>query len=93
MRLKKEMIKLISSKLVNGLLDEEMIIFTEESSKLEELISRIITDDLRVEDRLNEEVKKIIESHSSKIDSRNLDYRAVFQMIKKKLVRERNLVL
>ncbi len=93
MRLKKEMIKLISSKLVNSLLDEEMIIFTEESSKLEELISRIITDDLRVEDRLNEEVRKIIESHSGKIDSRNLDYRAVFQMIKKKLVRERNLVL
>ncbi len=93
MRLSKEMIKLVSNKLARSLLEEELIIFTEESSKLEELLKNIITDDLRVEDKLNEEVKNIMASYEKEIDRGNVDYREIFTMIKKKLVRERDLVL
>lgn len=93
LRITKEMVKLISKKLVNSLLDEKIIIFTEEPSRLEEIIDHIITDDLMVEDRLNEEVKTIIASHENEMDSGNVDYGRMFQMIKKKLVRERNLIL
>ena len=93
MRLSKEMIKLVSNKLACSLLEEELIIFTEESSKLEEFLNNIITDDLRVEDRLNEEVKNIMDSYSKEIDRGNVDYREIFTMIKKKLIRERDLVL
>ncbi len=93
MRLKKEMIALITDKLTSSLLDEEFIIFTEDSSKLKEIISNIIIEDLMLEDRLDEEVKKIIASHTNEMDSGNVDHRRMFQMIKKKLVRERDLVL
>lgn len=93
MRLKKDMIKFISNKLVHRLLDEEMIIFTEEPSRLEEIIAQIITSDLMVEDKLNDEVKKILDSHTSGIGSRDINYGVMFQMIKKKLVRERKLIL
>lgn len=93
MRLKKEMIKLISSKMVNSLLKEEFIIFTENPSKLEEIINSIITEDLMVEDKLNQEVKKIIDSHANEAEYRNLDHGRMFQMVKRTLVRERNLIL
>jgi len=93
MRLSKEMIKIVSNKLARSLLEEELIIFTEETSKLEEFLNNIITDDLRVEDRLNEEVKNIMDSYSKEIDRGNVDYREIFTMIKRKLVRERDLVL
>ncbi len=93
MRLNKEMIKLVSNKLARSLLEEELIIFTEESSKLEEFLNNIITEDLRVEDRLNEEVKNIMASYATEIDRGNVDYREIFTMIKKKLIRERDLVL
>ena len=93
MRLKKEMIQLITDKLTSSLLDEEFIIFTEDTSKLKEIISDIIIEDLMVENKLDDEVKKIIASHASEMDSGNVYHRRMFQMIKKKLVRERDLVL
>ncbi len=93
MRLKKEMIALVTDKLTSSLLDEEFIIFTEDSSKLKEIISDIIIEDLMVEDKLDDEVKKIIASHANEMNSGNVDHRRMFQMIKKKLVRERDLVL
>tara|TARA_Y100000031_G_scaffold149360_1_gene187076 strand:+ start:358 stop:639 length:282 start_codon:yes stop_codon:yes gene_type:complete len=93
MRLKKEMIQLIVDKLTSSLLEEEFIIFTEGTSELKEIINDIIVEDLMVEDKLDAEVKKIIESHASEMDSGNVDHRRMFQMIKKKLVRERDLVL
>ena len=93
MRLSKEMITIVSNKLVRSLLKEELIIFTEDSSKLEECLNNIITDDLKVEDRLNEEVKNIMASYATEIDRGNVDYREIFTMIKKKLIRKRDLVL
>mgnify|MGYP001231814622 FL=1 len=93
MRLKKEMVELISDKLTSSLLDEEFIIFTEDSSKLKEIIADIIIEDLMIEDKLDEEVKKIITSHANEMDTGNVDHRRMFQMIKKKLIRERDLVL
>ncbi len=54
MRLTKEMVELISKKLVKSLLDEELIIFTENSSKLEEAINSVITEDLMLETKLDE---------------------------------------
>lgn len=74
-------------------MDEEMIIFTDETSRLEEIIAQIITSDLMIEDKLNDEVKKIIDSHTGGVGSRDIDYGVMFQMIKKKLVRERKLIL
>lgn len=93
MRLKKEMIQLLVDKLTSSLLEEEFIIFTEDTSKLKEIINDIIVEDLGIEDKLDEEVNGIIESHSKEMDSGDVDHRRMFQMIKKKLIRERNLVL
>jgi len=53
----------------------------------------IITEELMVEDRLNEEVRELLKKHESDIERGRMDYRKLFELTKHKLVKERNLVL
>jgi len=53
----------------------------------------IITGELSVEDRLNDEVREILQKHATDIERGRMDYRKLFELTKQKLVRERNLVL
>ena len=46
-----------------------------------------------VEDRLNREVDDIIKDHLNEMQRESVDYRRMFQLIKNKLARERNLIL
>jgi hypothetical protein len=56
-------------------------------------LSRLVTDDLGVEDRLNEEVKEILRTHSQEMEQNRVDYSQMFNMVKRRLVRERGLIL
>jgi hypothetical protein len=60
---------------------------------LQAVINAIITEDLMVEDMLNEEVKTLLESKTQEYERDMMDYGRVFQMVKSKLVRERGLIL
>ncbi len=93
MRLQKEMIERISAKVVDRLVRREAIECLAGEATLRTRIARIIEEDLLVEDRLNEEVKKILLSHQDEMDKDNVDYSRMFTMVKTKLARERNLVL
>ena len=93
MRLTKEFIEEVSRKIVMNLLDKDMIIWEERPEKLEAIINAIITEDLMVEDRLNEEVKTLLESRTKDYERNMLDYGRVFQLVKSKLARERGLIL
>jgi hypothetical protein len=53
----------------------------------------IITGELQVEDRLNDEVREILTQHSEEMRRTNVEYREMFKMIKKKLARERKIIL
>jgi hypothetical protein len=57
------------------------------------LVEKAIAEDLMVEDRLNEEVKQILKTYEREIEQGRADYKTMFDMVKKKLVRERGLVL
>ncbi len=93
MRVQKEFIEAISKKVVRSLIDKDLIIWEETTDKLETIISGIITEDLMVEDLLNEEVKTLLESKTEEYERSMMDYGRVFQMVKSKLVRERGLIL
>ena len=93
MRLTKEFIEEVSRKIVMNLLDKNMIIWEERPEKLEAIINAIITEDLMVEDRLNEEVKTLLDSRTKDYERNMLDYGRVFQLVKSKLARERGLIL
>jgi len=93
MRLTKEFKEEVSRKVVMNLLDKDMIIWEERPEKLEAIINAIITEDLMVEDRLNEEVKTLLESRTKDYERNMMDYGRVFQLVKSKLARERGLIL
>lgn len=93
MRVQKEFIETLSKKIVRSLIDKDLIIWEETTDKLETIISGVITEDLMVEDLLNEEVKTLLESKTEEYERNMMDYGRVFQMVKSKLVRERGLIL
>ena len=93
MRVNKEFVEILSKKIVKSLMEKDLIIWEEAPKKLETIISGIIIEDLMVEDRLNEEVKTLLESKTEEYERSMMDYGRVFQMVKSKLVRERGLIL
>ena len=93
MRIKKELVDHISKAIVTAILKKEMIVWEDRPEKLEAIVTEIIVADLMVEDRLNEEVKTLLESRTKEYERSMMDFGRVFQMVKAKLVRERGLIL
>ena len=93
MRITKEFVETLSRRVIRSLLDKDLIIWEETIDKLETIVSGIIIEDLMVEDRLNEEVKTLLESKTEEYERSMMDYGRVFQMVKSQLVRERGLIL
>jgi len=93
MRIPKELVDRIAEKVVDALIDGDFLVWEDRREKLEGIVNEIITEDLMVEDRLNEEVKMLIESRTQDYERDMMDYGRVFQMVKTKLVRERGLIL
>jgi len=93
MRIRKELVDRIAKKIVAGLIKGDYLIWEDRPEKLEAIVNDIITEDLMVEDQLNEEVKLLIESRTQEYERDMMDYGRVFQMVKTKLARERGLIL
>ena len=56
-------------------------------------VARVVTADLQVEDRLNEEVREILANREGEMRSQGVQYHEMFKLVKHKLVRERKLIL
>ena len=93
MRIPKERVRPITEKIVGRLTTEGLIEPLVPLATLLDEAEALISEELMVEDRLNEEVREILRKHESDIEKGKLDYRMMFDLTKKKLVRERNLVL
>jgi len=93
MRIQKEMVEKIAKAVVHSLVEKDLIIWEDRVEKLESIVMDVIIDDLMVEDRLNDEVKLLLESKTEEFERSLMDFGRVFQMVKSKLVRERNLIL
>jgi hypothetical protein len=87
------MIDYIAKTVTDHLLEEEMLGLEGSANDITNQIRRIITEDLLIEDRLNEEVKELLNAHQSAIDRGDVDYSRMFSMVKRQLVRERGLIL
>ena len=93
MRLRREMIEYLSKRIVESLDKQGMIEIEADKEKLQGLVNQIITEDLLVEDRLNEEVRELLRKYIDEVYKGNVDYSKMFNMIKNKLVKERGLIL
>jgi uncharacterized protein len=93
MRLTKETVGKLSKRITRRLLNSDMLIWDDTPEKLQGIIATIITDDLMVEDQLNEEVKMLLEARTEDYERSMMDYGRVFQLVKTKLARDRGLIL
>jgi len=92
MRLTSDEIEYIARKIVKTLSAEGKLEIDSEA-RVVESIGRVITDELMVEDRLNEEVREVLIQHASEMERSNITYTEMFKMVKKKLAREKGIIL
>lgn len=84
---------MIAKRIVDDLLEKELISSTAAVGELVSEADRIIMDELMIEDRLNDEVREILKKHTGEIEKGRLDYRKMFELTKKRIVQERGLIL
>jgi uncharacterized protein len=92
MRLTSDEVDYISRKIVKTLVAAHRIEVDSEA-RLAEGLGRVITEELMVEDRLNEEVREVLTSHSSEMQRSNITYTDMFKMVKRKLAKEKGIIL
>ena len=92
MRLNADEIEFISRKIVKTLVSSGKLEVDSEP-RIVELITQTIANELSVEDRLNEEVRDVLMQHSNEIERSNMSYSEMFKMAKKKLAKEKGIIL
>ncbi len=93
MRIPKSWVPIIAKKIIDNLIAKELVRPKIPMNKLLETAEGLMMEELMVEDRLSDEVRLLLKQHESEIERGRMDYRALFELTKKKLVKERNLVL
>ena len=82
----------MSYAIIRNLIKENKIIVENRNSVLDSIID-LLTRDFEREDKLDQEVREILNKHMEKIRRDNIEYQTMFRMIKTKLAKERDLVL
>lgn len=92
MRLSKNQIEHLAFVIIRNLIKEKKIL-TENKSKLVEKLETLIFEEFQKEDKLDQEVRNILNQHMEKIRKDNIEYQTMFRMIKTKLAKEKGIVL
>ncbi len=92
MKLSKTEIEIMAERIINKLLEMELIEVENEEAAVQSL-NNVIAEDFSVEDQINDEVRELLEKHSSDLDKSGLEFHRMFKLLKSKLIRERDLIL
>jgi hypothetical protein len=65
----------------------------EQAEYVTEVVSQVMLDELLVEDRINDEARKILEEHGDEMKRVGASYEEMFKKVKKQLVRDRKVIL
>ncbi len=83
---------MIAAAVVGRLEGEGAVHFAKREAAVDH-VARTVTEDLQVEDRLNDEVREMLRNLADEMNRQNIQYHEMFKLIKAKLVRERKLIL
>jgi hypothetical protein len=92
MALRRDYVRLLSVKIVEELKKHEMIEIAE-GFDLTEPLFQTMEAEISLEDRINEEVRSLLNQYQDQMRQNGASYQEMFKLIKNKLVRERKLVL
>ena len=65
----------------------------DDEAKVIEGIAHVITEELMVEDRLNEEARQVLSEHSAHIERNDIAYSEMFKKVKRELAKKKGIVL
>ena len=92
MQLSREYVAYFAKQVLNRLRTASLIQF-DQPEYVTEVVTQVMLDELSVEDRIDDDVRKILEQHGEEMKRMGVSYDEMFRKVKKQLVRERNVVL
>ena len=92
MLLSKEYVGYLARQIVKRL-HEEKFIHTQNEPSVVERVATTMTEELSMEDRINEEVRVILEAYSEEMRKSGANYQEMFKKVKNELVRKYKAVL
>jgi len=93
MRLSDDRIQYIAGTMADYLTREKLIRFEGLRTSLVTTIARVITNDLKIEDEINAEVERMIQSMQRKIPRGSAEWTTIFFQKKEEIARRRNYIL
>jgi len=92
MRLSKNQIDHMAFYITRNLIKDNKIISENKNNLMEDFVN-LITEEFQKEDKLDQEVRVILNQHMEKIRNENIEYQTMFRMIKTKLAKEKDIIL
>jgi len=92
MQLQREYVAYMAKQLLKRLTAANLIQY-DQPEYVNEVMFEVMIDELSVEDRINDEARKILEQHGEQMKFYGATYEEAFRAIKKQLVRERKVVV
>ena len=93
MRLAKERVHHMADSVIARLQELSYLEVTGDRKALRESLEHTMTEELMVEDRLNVEVRRMMQPYERQSEQGQKKKKKMFTMIKQKLVRERGIIL
>jgi hypothetical protein len=92
MHLPREYVAYMAKQLLKKLVEAKLIQY-DQPAYVTEVVSQVMLDEISVEDRINDEVRKILEEHGNEMKAVGASYEEMFKKVKKQIVRERKAIL
>jgi uncharacterized protein len=93
MKLSDQRIDKLSETIVDVLAEQDDVRLQADDVKLRHAIRDEMIDELTVEERLDAEVRKLLEQYRSDITMGRMNYDELFRRVKQRLINERRIVL
>ena len=92
MLLSRDYVSYMAKEIVKRLVAGEMI-ETKAPEAVTQTVRQAMAEELGVEDRLNEEVREILNQHSDEMKRTGVSYQEMYKKVKGELARQRRLIL
>lgn len=92
MRLSPDEIQFLSRKIVKTLVGEGRL-QVDDQERTVEGIAHVITDEMLVEDRLNDEAREVLVQHMTQMERSDITYSEMFRKVKRELAKKKGIVL
>lgn len=92
MLLSRDFVGYMANEVAKRLVANKMI-EAEQPAALAERIRQKMAEEITIEDRLNEEVREILNQHAEEMRRTNVSYQEMYKKVKGELARQRKLIL